>query len=416
MLISNIQTECQGDHQYVQARIGPYPLWFRHNGPAAESPMDASAFLVSALIPAMLLGENIAVDEDYFVSPRLLAALSNAQTLINHWNPVFKPVSISARSEEKRTDNIGGASFFSAGVDSLYTALKHDQELDALILINGFDFDMDKSVWADMVARNTAIAHDLDKRLVLVETNLREFNAWFRLSRYANFGASLATVANLLRYKTVYISGHGTYDKLLPAGAHPLLDPLWSTENCIIHHVGLEADRAEKILYLKEAPELLSQLWVCWNDPKTNCGRCSKCLRSYIAMQLCQVDNFNFQQSVNLDHLRKLVIEDEENFLFFENFRERARHNNCAELTRVIDRLILKYKFKHFLLDVDKYLFKSKFKGMKNRGRTAIGDLADISVLQRETDQSMLEALLAEHRGRQEESSTRIIGSVFDSS
>jgi len=413
MLIRNLQVINHISHREIRARIGPYPLWFRHNDLTAENETDASPFLISALIPAMLLGENIEVHDDLSVSTQLLESIPTIQTIINHWNPIFKPIVVNSRSYSNMNSASERAAFFSAGVDSLYTAIRHSDKLNALILINGFDFNMDSITWQDMVARNNELAQLLNKRLILVETNLKEFTSWFRLSRYANFGASLATVANLLNIAEAHISGHVTYDKISPAGAHPLLDPLWSTEGCSIFHTGLEADRTGKLELIKHSPVLLSKLWVCWKNPKNNCGECSKCIRSYLAMQLCGIDNFNFEHSVHLDQVRKLTIEDDEMLSFFENFRKDALDRDMHELSKTLSRVIFRYKTRKYFLDIDKFLLGSKLKRLRNTGKTAVRDLADISVLPRVSDRVVLGELRSIHQERSAVNSTESIGTVF---
>jgi len=415
MLISNIQVADNGTHRTIQAQVGPYPLWFRHNAhSSAVAKEDATPFLISALIPAMLLGEDIEIHENFSVSEKLMSSIPEIQEIFHCWNPIFKNIRVRGREKNEPGENNGGcAAFFSAGVDSIYTALKHKEEINSLILINGFDFNMNSNTWGDLVKRNTDLAALLDKQLILVETNLKEFTAWFRMKRYVNFGASLATIANLLEINKTYISGHVTYEKITPAGVHPLLDPLWSTESCEIIHAGLEADRTAKIALFRNLPEILSRLWVCWENPKSNCGKCSKCIRSYVAMRLLGIENFKFDYPVQLDDVRKLTIEDDEMLSFFEHFRDDALKLSMPDLVRTINKIILKYKTRRFLVDVDTYFLASRLKKTRKMLNSHANSLADINVLPRASDQPMLEGLLKDHNSRNKIESTAIIGSVF---
>jgi hypothetical protein len=78
-----------------------------------------------------------------------------------------------------------------------------------------------------------------------------------------------------------------TYATALPAGSHPLLDPLFSSEWLTFDHHGLELGRSGKVAdLLARHPELLSYLKVCYTESHTgNCGRCRKCLWTMIALQ-----------------------------------------------------------------------------------------------------------------------------------
>lgn len=415
MLINNIERESHSTHSEVKAMLGPYPVWFRHNSlPARVNDADASPFVISALIPAMLLGEDIEVHHAYTVSAKLLNSIPQIQSIYNCWNPIFKKINIHANSESKADSGSGSAAFFSAGVDSIYTACQHQDDLDALILINGFDFNMASPAWQNLVARNRELSELLSKQLVLVETNLKEFTSWFKMKRYANFGATLATIANLLNYKKAYISSHGTYEKILQAGSHPLLDPLWSTESCTLFHTGLEADRTAKITLFKDSPEILSRLWVCWTTPGTNCGRCSKCVRSYIAMQLCGVDNFKFESPVGITQIKKLVIDDENMLSFFEHFRNDALAQNRQRLLSALNRIIFRYKLRRFLVDVDTHLLGSRLKKLKYLGKSPTSSYSDITVEPRKSDQAMLNELLEFHGKLSKVESTAVIGTAFE--
>jgi hypothetical protein len=66
-------------------------------------------------------------------------------------------------------------------------------------------------------------------------------------------GAALAAVALLFqdRLGKILIPPTYSYADLLPWGSHPLLDPLWSTEQTTIEHEGCEATRVEKAAYIQ---------------------------------------------------------------------------------------------------------------------------------------------------------------------
>jgi len=195
------------------------------------------------------------------------------------------------------TDNV--ACFFSGGVDSFYTALKHHDEISHLILVHGcFDtYPDDQSIRV----RNSHMAHEVAKELGLslieVETDVRAFS--HQLLSWAYYhGSALFSIALLFQhlFRKVLIPATHTYADLFPWGSHPVLDPLWSTELTEIAHEGCEATRVEKVAYISKHQVAMKWLHVCQQRPPEdyNCGRCEKCLRTMLnlkavgALELCE--------------------------------------------------------------------------------------------------------------------------------
>lgn len=391
MQIHNIDIRQYESHTEVSGHVGKFPLWFKYSQGHVVDEQDATSFLIAAITPAMLLGEDVVVDERYYVSEKVCNNLPLIQTIINCWNPIFKKIKVQARTTASLPEKNGCAAFCSAGVDSLYTLVKHQQEIDQLILINGFDFNADAAAWEIMIERNQRITEIYNKKLLIVETNLKEFNSFFNLARFANFGASLTTIAQLLDFKKVFVNAADTYEKIFASGSHPLLDPLWSTEACEIIHAGLEADRTQKIQLIKDHPDALNNLWICTKDPNANCGRCNKCIRTYIALKLNGVDDFKFSNPVHASDIAKISLESEEIASFFEKFRILAAKNHEHEIDRQLRKLIFEYKVKTFIKDLDTYLLNSKIQLWRRKRAKLQSELKDISVLPRYTDEFMLD-------------------------
>jgi hypothetical protein len=78
----------------------------------------------------------------------------------------------------------------------------------------------------------------------------------------------------------------------MPWGSHPVIDPLWSSENMEIIHDGANADRVTKIMdTIALYPEALRLLRVCVNKRggSGNCGFCVKCIRTMTALEMAGV-------------------------------------------------------------------------------------------------------------------------------
>lgn len=413
MQIENIIVVYENDHINVSAQIGPYPLWFKFNNDFLIDPNDATCFLSNALIPAMLLGEDIVVSQQYHVSQKLLKNITKIQDVFNFWNPIFKKINITATSKILNNDAAGCGSFFSGGVDGSYTLLKYKKEIEYLILINGFDFNMDTNTWKTMVARTKKIATLTNKQLITVETNFKEFTSNFGLSRFSNFGSNLASISQLLNLKRCFISAADTFDHLFPSGSHVQLDYLWSTETCKIEHVGLEANRKDKLVLIKNAPNLLANLWVCWEDPKVNCGKCSKCIRTFVSLLLCNIDDFPFQQPILIKDVSNMIIKGSEELFFVEQFFLDSKKQNIKALTWQLAKLIFKLKSKLFLKDMDRYLFNSFFENWKRRKIAISDDMMGISVLPRYTDHYVCEEVKRNHMKQKPYKSQLGIGTIF---
>src|SRR5437868_4008243 len=106
---------------------------------------DASPFLAAVLLPCMKTKENIYVDGS--VSEKFLENTNAIMNLVKKWPIDLKKVKIRSKSLTKDTGKpkfIG--TFFTAGVDSLYTYLskkKTKEKITHLILVHGFDIALE---------------------------------------------------------------------------------------------------------------------------------------------------------------------------------------------------------------------------------------------------------------------------------
>jgi hypothetical protein len=139
MKISDRSVREDWDTTEVSAIVDGFRLWYRV--PRSYAVTDsADPFVAAALLPAMRLGQKIEIDPGLTVSPQLLDNLQTLQEIHHTWNSIFKIVPIEARTSPSRSLHAGAMSFFSGGVDSLYTFLKRQGELTHLVFIQGFDF------------------------------------------------------------------------------------------------------------------------------------------------------------------------------------------------------------------------------------------------------------------------------------
>lgn len=238
------------------------------------------------LLPAMAAGTRLQVDAP--VDPQFLAGVDRIQQILSTWFPdKLRPVEVHAPRREPQEPAAGVACFFSGGVDSYATVLRHP-EVTHLVLVHGFDMGLDEhQLRAETSRHAAAAASDLGLPLIEVETDIRkvlDVVPWGTIGH----GAAMAAVAHALRptMGRVFIGSSFPYEDLFPWGSHPALDPRWSSEDLTIDHDGCDMSRMEKVALIAQSDTAMRHLRVCWANPDEayNCGRCEKCLRTMIEL------------------------------------------------------------------------------------------------------------------------------------
>lgn len=335
VLVTRIEVADAGNEVELRAQVHssmleqPFLLWYRF--PAALRPFldpeNGDPFLAALLAPAMKAGEPLTIHAA--VSPRLLRAAREIQTIYHSWNDRLSPVPIEAPLRAEATPSKARQSraglFFTLGVDSWYTLFKHEDEgtrtgpaVNDLIFVHGFDIPLrgpKAELIGEVLPRIAAVARVFRKNLISVATNIRDFSdgrvAWARIYHSAAMASIGLALENLIN--TLYIAGGQSYVRIYPFGSHALLDPLWSTERLEFRHDGAEATRVEKLRLIGRWPAALDQLRVCWENPDGayNCGRCEKCVRTLVCLQAAGLLGRcgTLPSSLDLALLRRLRLE-----------------------------------------------------------------------------------------------------------
>jgi hypothetical protein len=310
----------------VQVEFGEarFELWYSIRGAVPEPRGEA---FIAAFLP-YAMAYNMPIECELPASPRMLEQLPTIQDIFLTWTPAFFRVPVRAPLRTGTGPESGAvASFLSGGVDSLYTALVHRPELRAVIFVSSFiDRPRYAGVPAEVAARLRAVALDLGCALIEVETNLRD-PAILALTEPAqlspilwNFelchGAALASIGHLLgpHFGKFYIAAATTYADLYPFGTHPVLDPLWSSESVRYVHDGCSATRIRKLDRIAHWDAGLRALNVCLGRDATgyNCGRCEKCLRTMIGLEIVGAPARSAPFAERLDLLRVALLPNDE--------------------------------------------------------------------------------------------------------
>ncbi|MGO9445258.1 MAG: hypothetical protein ACLPXB_10840, partial [Thiobacillaceae bacterium] len=269
--------------------------------------------------------------------------------------------------------------FFSGGLDSFYTYLNHETEIDTLVFVHGLDIWLDDQALRQQVSDDLqTISAVLGKRLIQVETNLREFTDQFLDYGLHCCGGALASVALLLsnQLRKIFVPSSEDYAHLAPWGSHPMLDPLWGTERLEIVHDGLEANRVEKANRVSQSDLALAHLRVCYQNlhekrnyserpEKWNCGHCEKCLRTmlnlYIAGTLDRCPTF--RSSLSPELIRQSNFSNESTIGYMEeNLLHLKEKEGDTALTRALAEYVEDYRRRrviHLMAEQSEVFFSS---------------------------------------------------------
>jgi hypothetical protein len=209
------------------------------------------------------------------------------QAVFVAWNDEdFKHVPVEALTTDEQGGRDWVMSAFSGGIDSSYTYVMERHAITHLLMVQGFDRDSDDASWRASVEAKSAFAAHEGKVLIPIATNARAFMESRRLSWSVLHGSLLASLGTAMRAKRIFIPSTFTLNELFPWGSHPLLDPLWSTDQTEVVHHGIEATRTQKTHVVASHQPTLDRLQVCWRHIDSNCGECPKCVRTSLALHL----------------------------------------------------------------------------------------------------------------------------------
>jgi hypothetical protein len=248
-------------------------------------------FVCLSLVPAMRAGEDITTASP--VSAKIAARFPRITEQYAKWYPELKPTRLDAPTRMGDADHAGRGvgCFFSGGVDSFYSALRFHKEVDTLIFVHGFDVPLSQVELRAGISRNLrAAAAAMGKRLIEVETNVRELLDGFGNWGKQTHGSALISIAHLLSgvVRKVHIPSSGTRHAALGWGSHPVVDFLWSAEGLEVIHDDDVISRVDKTREVVKSDIALTHLRVCWEnrDGAYNCGQCEKCLRTMMTLRL----------------------------------------------------------------------------------------------------------------------------------
>ena len=272
---------------------------------AADATDRLDAWLLWLLPNAFETGEELVLEGP--VDAELLRNVHELMEVWSCWRPGKSPVRVTAEpadATEPRGTRTG--LFFTAGVDSFFSLLHHDEmarlhpewnlgPIDDLIYVEGYDIPLGNRAALDRKrAALQAAAEETGKTLVTLATNFRDTGVSLRKNAWGPVvhGAALAASRLLLgrRWRELLVAASIAYDEFDPWGSTAVTDPLFSSSATRVVHHGAGFHRLRKIDFLSPFDVALNHLHVCWQDfSDRNCGVCEKCFRTLLALDMAGV-------------------------------------------------------------------------------------------------------------------------------
>jgi hypothetical protein len=338
--------------RYDTGSMASEEYWFDvPSAHAAELSTSGNPWVACLLPLAAHTGEALRVPLP--VDAPLLANATRLMRIWSAWYPGVSVVPVEASGEPPALYPSRAAAFFSGGVDSFFTAVRcrplaapgERVPIDDLITVWGFDVPLDRAdAFARLRDRHEIAARELGKHFIDVATNLRSTRWREAQWSYLAHGAGLACIALFLerRFHTAYIAGSVAYRDLHSWGSHPATDPLFSTARTAIVYDAIAYLRTEKIESIVDCAPAMRALHVCYeSESDENCGRCNKCRRTMLVLDLCgalaRCDAFP-RKTIDLRDVEHFDCSHPFDFRELQDIRKLALSKGRVDAARAIDR------------------------------------------------------------------------------
>lgn len=215
---------------------------------------------------------------------------------------------------------------YSGGIDATNSLCNNISDIDDCISVWGADIKYNNNQgWKTAISSIQRIVSCFNKKLIIIKSNFREIlnqslldikirsindNWWHAVQHGIALLGQVAPLAFLNEYKIIYIASSFTKEYHPICASDPTTDTCFNVGNTITIHDGYEFNRSQKIKNIfccmnKYNIDKLP-LHVCWeSDTGKNCGKCEKCIRSYLncISEKCDPMRLNLQLSISTKQL-----------------------------------------------------------------------------------------------------------------
>lgn len=218
--------------------------------------------------------------------------------------------------------NKGYALLFSGGVDSLASYIRNKDNKPTLISIWGADIPLhEPEFWNNVSQRLLNFAETEGVEINFVKSNIQEIpnsglltndykvESWWGSVSHGLILLGLCAPLTVEKIGTIFSASPG---KGIVDGTNILFDKSITWADVKNVHDSSEISRQEKIKILKNYPQCLSYLRVCWRQHfEYNCGYCEKCLRTIVGLLLEDIDPkiCNFEIKNNILDLMQIYLD-----------------------------------------------------------------------------------------------------------
>lgn len=339
---------------------------------------SGNCWLLVMLPFAVKIGATISLD--LHIDPMLFENIIGVVDVWRNWYKDVKRIKINAPIAKSPAGAEKSMAFFSGGIDSWFTLLRHKEKidnrnfngaLDFLVTVWGFDVGLDNPDGFNEIKNSTQkTADNYGLKLIDVWTNLRGNSLrfgntpWWRDWGPIAHGAALACVGLTMEglFSKVTIASTRPYSGLKPWGSHPMTDPLFSTSSLKIFHDGAVYGRVEKTKKISSLPDALDSLRVCWKgQDSNNCSNCNKCYRTMITLDLLGVLRYckSFEKKkYSINEIKKVYHSSESEEYYYLEILELAKMVNHREIFDSINISIKRSKVKRFFVKIGSFLCK----------------------------------------------------------
>ena len=237
------------------------------------------------------------------------------------------------------------AAFFSGGVDSFALLAEHEDEIDDLLFVRGFDVPVREHARNEEVLRTVrAAAEAVGKPLIIVDTDLRDFSDPVADWTWFVYGGLIATSLLLECTHRTVLCAASVADHHLPEEAVRLRGTPFGNTRTEMRIEGRTATRVEKVAAVAASGLARDTLRVCWqNVPGTvNCGTCQKCVRTHAALVASGGAGTiaTFPDELALDALAAHPAVTRSDRAYLGEIRDAADARGEADLVAALDRAL----------------------------------------------------------------------------
>lgn len=373
-----VDVVAEGTDVLVRYEVSPgLACYFSKTSMRVSYPYDCSGvpasllvvpFVANILPIAWLVGAEIYVDE---LDASFSSCLSEIQDGYEKMYPGmnFHRGKIVCRLEvenHSQAEEIS-ALFYSGGLDSVDTFIRHVQEHPDLVVVWGSDIKYDNSDGWDKLQKAIApIAQRFGLDEVVVKSEFREMlNAsalnlitgsalhgswWYCVQHALGLLGHVAPLAFIKGYRRMYIASSFT-DCSVPCASNPYTDNAVRFSDCRVYHDGFDCSRQRKVANVVDycrQNNTTFPLHVCWESQSGgNCCSCEKCLRTIAGILAEGADpadfgfagydkDFRFREKWEL--IRRSLWSDRKvmgHARFWESTREKLIECGCPDVENV---------------------------------------------------------------------------------